>query len=125
MYTTCQYGRTQFKTREDAKNPETVEQCDEPAKGVILKNGSISPKLCEEHLDEFSDDETQIFDNAQEAAEHRAVSFTKEVQIANQHGTKKVTIPHYITGPTGEEIEVGDEVTLKVVRVAKQGDTDS
>jgi hypothetical protein len=50
--------------------------------------------------------------------------FSGKVQKANQLGSKKVTIPKDLTGPNGDEIEIGDRITLDVVDVEKRDHSD-
>lgn len=45
--------------------------------------------------------------------------FERRVQRANQHGSKKVTVPKQVTGPNAEEIAIGDTVALAVIGVDK------
>ena len=48
------------------------------------------------------------------------MEFTKKVHRANSDGSIGLTVPHYATGPNGEDIEPGDLVTFEVKRVEKQ-----
>lgn len=52
------------------------------------------------------------------------LGFKADVQQANNHGTKKITIPRDELGPNGEEIEIGDAVKVDIIGVEKQGERD-
>lgn len=52
------------------------------------------------------------------------MTFTKKLHKANSDGSIALIVPHNVTGPNGEELEPGDEVTFNIVKVEKQGDRD-
>ena len=43
---------------------------------------------------------------------------------ANADGSIGLTVPRYVTGPKGEEIEPGDTVSVTITKVEKQADRD-
>ena len=47
--------------------------------------------------------------------------FEKKTFEANNDGSIGLTVPHYVTGPNGEEIEPGDKVAFRIVKVEKGG----
>ena len=51
--------------------------------------------------------------------------FEKKTFEANNDGSIGLTVPHYVTGPNGEEIEPGDTVSVMITKVEKQGGTQS
>lgn len=50
------------------------------------------------------------------------MKFQGKVQKANKHGSKRITVPKHVVGPDGDEIEIGDTVTVRVEDVEKQGE---
>lgn len=48
------------------------------------------------------------------------MTFTKKVHRANSNGSKGSILPQNVNGPAGEEIEPGDEITVKIIDVEKQ-----
>jgi acetamidase/formamidase len=51
--------------------------------------------------------------------------FEKKTFEANADGSIGLTVPHYVTGPNGEEIEPGDTVSVTITNVEKQADRDN